>query len=60
MTAPSPHPRPMGRPAGRAAGALALLAVLSGPAPAQDRQTFGPAPILTVGAAESASTRRSS
>lgn len=58
MTAPSPHPRPMGRPADRAAGALALLTVLSGPVPAQDRQTFGPAPILTVGAAESASTRR--
>ncbi|KAA0122041.1 type II and III secretion system protein family protein [Methylobacterium sp. P1-11] len=58
MTAPLLHARPVRHPARRSAGALALLVALTGPAPAQERQSFGPAPILTIGAAESASTRR--
>jgi pilus assembly protein CpaC len=49
---------PLSRLARRPACALALLAALNGPALAQDRQTLGPAPVLTVGAAESASSRR--
>ncbi|WP_457106817.1 type II and III secretion system protein family protein [Methylobacterium sp. P5_C11] len=58
MTAPTLPARPTRRPARHAAGALALLAALAGPASAQERQTFGPAPILTIGTAESASTRK--
>jgi pilus assembly protein CpaC len=58
MTAPLPHPRPDRRLARRPAHALALLATLAGPAHAQERQTFGPAPVLSVGSAEAASTRR--
>ncbi|MHB2210414.1 type II and III secretion system protein family protein [Methylobacterium sp. CM6257] len=55
MTAPLPHARLARRPA---ACALALVAALNGPAFAQDRPTLGPAPMLTVGSAEAASTRR--
>lgn len=66
MIAPPPASLPDARPPRRSdrgprrrsAGALALLAALSGPASAQDRQTFGPAPVLTVGAAEANTTRR--
>ncbi|MCJ2050716.1 type II and III secretion system protein family protein [Methylobacterium sp. J-070] len=54
MTAPLPLPRR----ARHAAGALALMAALITPAPAQERSTLGPAPMLTVGSAEAASTRR--
>ncbi len=42
----------------RPAHALALLAALANPASAQERPIHGPAPVLTVGAAEAASTRR--
>ena len=57
MTVPLPLPSRAPR---RRAGALALLAALSAPAQAQaqERTTLGPAPVLTVGAAEAASTRR--
>jgi pilus assembly protein CpaC len=51
-----PLPRP--RPARPAACVLALIAALNGPAAAQDRPALGPAPVLTVGSAEAASTRR--
>ncbi|MWV21843.1 type II and III secretion system protein family protein [Methylobacterium sp. 2A] len=54
MTAQLPLARPMRRPA----CLLALLAVLASPAAAQERSIHGPAPVLTVGAAEAASTRR--
>ena len=53
-----PTRRPDRGPRRCSAGALALLVALTGPASSQDRQTFGPAPILTVGAAEASSTRR--
>jgi pilus assembly protein CpaC len=51
-------PLPLSRPARRPACALALIAALTGPAPAQERPALGPAPVLTVGAAEAGSTRR--
>ncbi|WP_342110283.1 type II and III secretion system protein family protein [Methylobacterium sp. SI9] len=47
-------PLPLARPT----RVLALLAALAAPAAAQERPIHGPAPVLTVGAAESASTRR--
>jgi pilus assembly protein CpaC len=50
MTAPLSLARP--------ACALALLAALTAPVRAQERSTLGPAPVLTVGSAEAASTRR--
>ncbi|MGU3387894.1 type II and III secretion system protein family protein [Methylobacterium sp. D53M] len=53
-----PTRRPDRGPRRCSAGAVALLVALTGPASSQDRQTFGPAPILTVGAAEASSTRR--
>ncbi|MBP1180572.1 pilus assembly protein CpaC [Methylobacterium sp. PvR107] len=46
------------RPARHSACGLALIAALTGPAAAQDRPALGPAPVLTVGSAEAASTRR--
>ncbi|MDP4005478.1 type II and III secretion system protein family protein [Methylobacterium sp. NEAU K] len=42
----------------RPARALALLALVNGPTLAQERPSLGPAPVLAVGSAESASTRR--
>lgn len=55
-----PSVPPANRPAARGlrAGAFALLALLAGPAPAQERGALGPAPVLSVGAAEAASTRK--
>jgi pilus assembly protein CpaC len=46
------------RPLRHRARLLALLAVLNGPALAQERPTLGPAPVLSVGSAEASSTRR--
>jgi pilus assembly protein CpaC len=58
MIAPLPLARPARRRASRSACTLALLAALANPASAQERPIHGPAPVLTVGAAEAASTRR--
>ena len=62
MTAQLPLPRPARHEADRRrrrrAAALALLAAVTTPALAQERSTLGPAPVLTVGAAEAASTRK--
>jgi pilus assembly protein CpaC len=46
------------RSARHSACGLALIAALTGPAAAQERPALGPAPVLTVGSAEAASTRR--
>ncbi|MDP4022788.1 type II and III secretion system protein family protein [Methylobacterium sp. NEAU 140] len=55
-----PHTRPA--PRALLLGALALLGALGTPARAQgslqDRGTLGPAPVLTIGAAESGASRR--
>jgi len=58
MLAPLPSARPARRPTRHRACALALLASLTVPASAQNRPVLGPAPVLTVGSAEAASTRR--
>ncbi|MCJ2135879.1 type II and III secretion system protein family protein [Methylobacterium sp. J-026] len=58
MIAPLPPLRPARRPGRHAASILAVLAALTAPAPAQERPILGPAPVLTVGSAEAASTRR--
>lgn len=51
-------PLPLVRQASRSVGLLALLTTLAHPAAAQERSIHAPAPVLTVGAAEAASTRR--
>ena len=58
MIAPLPPLRQTRRPGRRPACILAFLAALTAPAPAQERAILGPAPVLTVGSAEAASTRR--
>ncbi|MCJ2086608.1 type II and III secretion system protein family protein [Methylobacterium sp. E-005] len=58
MIAQLPLARTARRQASRSAGLLAILTALANPAAAQERSIHGPAPVLTVGAAEAASTRR--
>jgi pilus assembly protein CpaC len=58
MTAPLSLHSLANRQRRRQAGILALLAALTVPAHAQERQTLGPAPVLTVGSAEANSTRK--
>ncbi len=57
-TPPSPPPARQRATRRTRLGAVMLLALLAGPAPAQERGALGPAPVLSVGSAEAASTRK--